>query len=106
MYIKITDFAMDSRSFTQTLRYMVFKHCYCIQVSSLYKMRSPFFVPIPSIEGSTWPNWMKFCMGPPKGVTRVMTEGFLNIRSRGLDLGCSRGLGGGPKTLKNIFSIF
>ena len=39
------------------------------------------------MRSHTWPNWMKFSMGPPKGITRVITEGFLDIRSMGPDMG-------------------
>ena len=66
-------------------------------------MRSHFFVPIPSIEASTGPNWMKFCMGPPKGITRVITEGFLDIRTMGPDMGYPRNAGRGAKNSQNFF---
>ena len=66
-----------------------------VQVYSYYKMRSNFFVPIPSIEGSTGPNWMKFCMGPSKGISRVTIEGFFDIRSGGPDMGYPWGPRGG-----------
>ena len=99
--------------FIHTLRITLFQRAckprirlYHIQVSSLYKMRSHFFVPIPSIEASTGPNWMKFCMGPPKGITRVITEGFLDIRSMGPDMGYPLGAGRGAKNFENLFSIF
>ena len=77
-----------------------------IQVHSYYKMRSNFFVPIPSIEGSTGPNWMKFCMGPSKGISRVTIEGFFDIRSGGPDMGYPWGPRRGPDFLKKFFSIF
>ena len=68
-------------------------------------MRSSFFVPRPSIEGTTGPNWMKFCMGPPGGITRVTIEGFLDIRSRGPDMGYPRGPRREPKNLKFFFYL-
>ena len=78
------------------------KCVYTVQVDSYYKMLCSFFVPTPSIWGSTGPNWMKFCMGPPKGITRVITEGFLDIRSMGPDMGYPLGAVRGAK----IFEIF
>ena len=77
-----------------------------IQVYSYYKMLFHFFVPQHSIEGTTGPNWLKFCMGPPRGLIRPFIEGFLEIRSGGLDMGYPRGLGEGPKISKNFFPIF
>ena len=77
-----------------------------IQVSSYYKMRSQFFVPRPSIEGSTGPNYMKFCMELSKGITRVTIEGFFDIRSRGPVMGYPWGPIGGPKILKIFFDFF
>ena len=73
-------------------------------------MRSQIFVPIPSLEETTGPNWMKFCMEPPEGIIRGITEGFLDIRSGGLDVGYPWGPRGRPKILKifflNFFSCF
>ena len=69
-------------------------------------MLSHFFVPHISPEGTTGPNGLKFGMGPPMGITRGFIEGFLEIRSGGPDMGYPRGPGGGPKILKNFFSIF
>ena len=74
-----------------------------IQVSSFYKMRSHFFVRRPSIEETTGPNWPKFCMGHPRGVTRGFIEGFLEIRSRGPDVGYLGSPRGRPKILKIFF---
>ena len=71
-----------------------------VQVSSFYKMRSHFFVRRPSIEETTGPNWPKFCMGHPRGVTRGFIEGFLEIRSGDPDLGYLGSPRGGPKILK------
>ena len=71
-----------------------------LQVSSFYKMRSHFFVRRPSIEETTGPNWPKFCMGHPRGVTRGFIEGFLEIRSGDPDLGYLGSPRGGPKILK------
>ena len=69
-------------------------------------MRSSFCVPRYSIEGTTGPNWLKFCMRPPRGITRWITEGFLDIRSGGPDMGYPRSPRGGPKILKICFPIF
>ena len=77
-----------------------------LQVDSYYKMLSSFFVPIISIEGTTGPIWLKFCMRPPRGITRWITEGFLDIRSGGPDMGYPRSPRGGPKILKICFPIF
>ena len=77
-----------------------------LQVHSYYKMRSNFFVPIPSIEGSTGPNWMKFCMGPSKGISRVTIEGFFDIRSGGPDMGYPWGPRGAKFFEKNFFDFF
>ena len=68
-----------------------------LQVSSFYKMRSHFFVRRPSIEETTEPNWLKFCMGYPRGVTRGFIEGFLEIRSGDPDVGYLGSPRGGPK---------
>ena len=77
-----------------------------VQVSSYYKMRSHFFVPRPSIEETTRPNWLKFCMQPPLGITRGIIEGFFDIWSGGPDMGYPWDPRRGPKILKNFFSIF
>ena len=69
-------------------------------------MRSHIFVPIPSIEETTGPNRMKFCMEPPEGITQGITEGFLDIRPGGLDVGYPWGPRGRPKILKKIVSDF
>ena len=42
------------------------------------------------MEETTGPNWLKFCMGLPRGVTRGFIEGFLEIRSGGPDVGYPR----------------
>ncbi len=63
-------------------------------------MRSHFFVRRPSIEETTEPNWPKFCMGYPRGVTRGFIEGFLEIRSGDPDVGYLGSPRGGPKILK------
>ena len=77
-----------------------------LQVYSYYKMISWFCVPQPSLEGTTGPNWLKFCMGPPRGWTRGLTEGFLEIRSGGLDMGYPRGLVWGAKNFEIFFLHF
>ena len=77
-----------------------------VQVYSYYKMLCHFFVPHISPEGTTGPNWLKFGMGPPMGITRGFIEGFLKIRSGGPDIGYPRGPGKGPKILKKFFSEF
>ncbi len=77
-----------------------------VQVYSYYKMLCHFFVPHISPEGTTGPNWLKSGMGLPMGITRGFIEGFLEIRSGCPDMGYPRGPGGGPKILKNLFSIF
>ena len=69
-------------------------------------MLSYFFVPHISPEGSTGPNWLKFGVGPPMGITRGFIEGFLEIRSGSPDMGYPRGPGGGPKILEKFFLIF
>ena len=69
-------------------------------------MLCPFFVPHISSEETTGPNWLKFGMGPPMGITRGFIEGFLEIRSGGPDMGYPRRPGGGPKILKKLFSTF
>ena len=77
-----------------------------LQVSSYYKMRSHFFVPRPSIEETTGPNWMKFCMEHPRGIIRGITEGFLDIQSGGQDIQYPWGPKGRPKILKFLLLIF
>ena len=77
-----------------------------VQVYSYYKMLCHFFVPHISPEGTTGPNWLKFGMGPPMGITRGFIEGFLKIRSGGPDIGYPRGPGRGPKILKKFFPNF
>ena len=69
-------------------------------------MRSHFFVPRVSIEETTGPNWMKFCMRPPRGITRWIVEGFLEIRSRSPAMGYPWNPQGVPNLLKNFFPIF
>ena len=69
-------------------------------------MRSHIFVPIPSIEETTGPNRMKFCMEPPEGITQGITEGFLDIRPGGLDVGYPWAPGGGQKFWKKFSPIF
>ena len=69
-------------------------------------MRSHFLEVRNSIQGTTGQNWLKFCMGPPRGVIWGIVEGFLEIRSGGPDMGYPWGLRGGPNFLKNFFSIF
>ena len=68
-------------------------------------MRSNFFVPRHSIEETTGPNWLKFCMGPPRGLTRWIVEGFFEIRSGGPDKGYPWSHRRGPKILKNFVPI-
>ena len=58
------------------------------------------------MEETTGPNWLKFCMGHPRGVTRGFIEGFLEIRSGGPDMGYPRKTGEGPKILKIFFFTF
>ena len=58
------------------------------------------------MEETTGPNWPKFCMGHPRGVTRGFIEGFLEIRSRGPDVGYLGSPRGRPKILKKIFFDF
>ena len=77
-----------------------------VQVYSYYKMLCHFFVPHISPEGTTGPNWLKFGMGPPMGITRGFIEGFLKIRSGGPDIGYPRGPGKGLKIFKKFFSEF
>ena len=60
----------------------------------------PFFVPQPSKEGTTGPNWLKFYVGPPRGWTRDLTG--LEIRS-----GVPMGSRVGAEYFENsIFFIF
>ena len=77
-----------------------------VQVYSYYKMLCHFFVPHISPEGTTGPNWLKFGMGPPMGITRGFIEGFLEIQSGGPDMGYPRRPGGGPKILEIFFFDF
>ena len=81
-------------------------HSQRLQVSSYYKMRSHFFVPRPSIEETTRPNWLKFCMQPPLGITRGIIEGFFDIWSGGPDMGYPWDPRRGPKILKFYFLDF
>ena len=67
-------------------------------------MRSYFFVPIPSIEETTGPNWLKFGMGPPWEIIRVITEGFFDILFGGQDMGYPGDPRVGPKILENFVS--
>ena len=70
-------------------------------------MRSHFLEVRKSIQGTTGQNWLKFCMGPPRGVIRGIVEGFLEIRSGGPDMGYPWGLRGGAKFFeKFVFDFF
>ena len=52
-----------------------------------YKMPITFFVPIPSPDQSTRPDWLKFCMVPYLVILRGLVEGFFRFRSGGLEMG-------------------
>ena len=69
-------------------------------------MRSHFLEVRNSIEGTTGPNWLKFCMGPPRGVIRGIVEGFLEIRSGGPDMGYPWASGGAKFFGKFFFRFF
>ena len=69
-------------------------------------MRSHICVHRHSIEETTGPNGLKFCMEPPRAVTQGFIEGFLEIRSGGLDMGYLGSPRGGPKNLEKIFPDF
>ena len=69
-------------------------------------MLSSFFVPHYSIEGITGPNWLKFCVRRPRGITLWITDVFLDVGSGGPDIGYPRSPRDGAKNMFQIFVFF